>query len=296
MKKYAICVVVAAVLWGLIGVLVKDLSALGYSSMQLVACRAVVTVLLLGLYLLLTDRKKLRVRLRDLWMFAGTGIVSFAMFNYCYFYTIGSAGLTAAAILLYTSPVFVTVMSALFFKEKLTKNKLIALPLAIAGCVLVSGIGQGGGSLTGTALVTGVLSGFGYGLYSIFGRVALKRYDSMTVTFYTFVFAAAATVPLAQPGAFVALTGSWLTFGKLIALGLFSCVLPYLLYTKGLTGLEASKAAIIACCEPVVAAILGIAAYGEPAGWMRLAGIALVLGAIVVLNLNFGKRKNKQLQ
>ncbi len=284
MRKYTIYVIAAAVLWGMIGLFVKDLDALGFSSMQLVACRAAVTALGLFLYLLITDRKKLRVRLRDLWMFVGTGVCSFAMFNYCYFYTINEAGLTVAAILLYTSPVFITVMSALIFRERLTGKKLIALALAVAGCVLVSGLGQSG-ALPGRALLTGILSGFGYALYSIFGQAALKRYDPVTVTFYTFLFAAAATVPLAEPAAFAALAGSWPVAGKLLALGVFSCVLPYLLYTKGLSGMEASRAGVLACCEPVVAALLGIFLYKESASWDRLLGIALVLGAVLTLNL-----------
>lgn len=282
---------VAAVLWGLIGLFVKDLGAKGFSSMQLVACRALVTALLLFFYLLLTDREKLRLRLRDLWMFAGAGICSFALFNYCYFLTIERAGLTVAAVLLYTSPIFVTVMSALFFKEKLTKNKLIALPLAVAGCVLAAGLQGGGEALSAAAVFTGVLSGFGYALYSIFGRLALRRYAPVTVTFYTFVFAAAVTVPLAEPLEFVALVHSWPLAGELLALGFFSCVLPYLLYTKGLAGVETSRASIIACCEPVVAAILGIALYREPAPLSRVLGIVLVLGAILVLNLQTPGKK-----
>jgi hypothetical protein len=92
--------------------------------------------------------------------------------------------LSTAAILLYTSPIWIMLMSVLFFHEKLTRKKLIALTFAFAGCIMVSGVS--GKRLTIPGLLIGLGSGIGYGLYSILGTVALRRYSPYTVTAYAY--------------------------------------------------------------------------------------------------------------
>ena len=64
--------------------------------------------------------------------------------------------------------------------------------------------------------------------------------------------------------------------------------LPYLLYTWGLQRMDSGRAAILVAVEPLVGAVLGMTAYGEPHGPMKLLGIALILAAVLVLN---GKEK-----
>ena len=72
---------------------------------------------------------ELRVRLRDLWCFAGTGIVSLLLFSWCYFSGMQEASLSVMAVLLYTSPAFIVLLSVLLFRETLTRQKLLALVL-----------------------------------------------------------------------------------------------------------------------------------------------------------------------
>lgn len=95
--------------------------------------------------------------------------------------------LSVAAVLLYTAPAFVMVLSYLLFHEKFTVRKSIALVLTFVGCVFVTGIIGSSQTLSGKGILIGIGAGFGYALYSIFGRFALKKgYDSFTISFYTF--------------------------------------------------------------------------------------------------------------
>lgn len=64
-----------------------------------------------------------------------------------------------------------------------------------------------------------------------------------------------------------------------------TCFLPYLLYTRGLEGLENGKASIMASIEPVVATVVGVIIYHETPTLMSAAGVILVLSAIVLLNV-----------
>lgn len=286
MKKLAtLSVVAAASLWGLMGIFVRHFSAAGLGSLETTEVRMLCGLVLVGLYLALFRRDKLRVRLRDLWCFVGTGIVSLLFFSWCYFQTMTLTSLAVAGVLLYTAPVFVMLLSALLFRERITPSKAAALLMAVAGCALVSGIGTAG-ALSARGLLLGLGSGFFYALYSIFGRYAIRRgYDSWTITFYTFLFCAAGGALLCDwkmVGAAASVGPSF--FWWVAAMGLLTAFAAYLLYTWGLERIESSRAAILASVEPVVAALVGIFLFHETVSLPAVAGIVLVLGAIVVLS------------
>jgi len=70
-----------------------------------------------------------------------------------------------------------------------------------------------------------------------------------------------------------------------LGIGIFCAVLPYLAYNRGLQRMETGRAAILATSEVLVAGALGIIVYGEPSNALKLIGMALVLAAVVVVNL-----------
>ena len=277
-------ILVAAAGWGIIGVFSRPLSDAGLNAVQITFVRSVIVALGMALYLLLTDRKQFQIHWKDIWMFLGTGLLSIVFFNICYFLTIERATLAVASILLYTAPCFVMLMSAVFFHEKVTVQKLAALVLAFAGCVLVSGFT--GGQMSGSAVLTGIGSGIGYALYSIFGSVALKKYQPFTVIFYTFLIASVGLIPFSavtEIGAVMIGSGSVIASG--LALGVLSTLLPFILYTGGLKELEAGKASVLAFAEPMIATIAGIVIFKEKVNMQNALGIVLIFAAILLLNM-----------
>lgn len=291
MKKETMAVIkilTAACGWGVIGVFSRPLSAAGLSAIQITFVRSIVVAVGMGIFLTVTDRSLFRVRIRDFWIFLGTGLVSIIFFNICYFLTIERATLAAASILLYTAPCFVLLMSAFFFHEKITGQKVAALVLAFVGCALVSGLV--GGEMSGAALITGIGSGLGYASYSIFGTVALRKYHTFTVIFYTFVVAVVGLLPFAgvlETLTVVAGNGTVLLSGA--GLGLVSTFMPYIFYTGGLKYVEAGKASVLAFAEPMVATIAGIVIFGEVLHLKNAVGIGLIFLAILLLKVPVGK-------
>jgi drug/metabolite transporter (DMT)-like permease len=189
-------------------------------------------------------------------------------------------------------------MSVAFFHEKLNGKKLTALVLAFAGCVLVSGISGEGVTLTG--LLVGLGSGIGYGLYSILGTVALRKYSPYTVTFYTFAIAAVGSWIICRPAdvynKFMAATDIGFLLFFCILTALITAVIPFMAYTLGLKSVEASKAGIIATVEPMVATLIGILLFSEPLTIMSGLGILLILSAVVILNLKTPRGCDDQLK
>ena len=279
-------VIAAGCMWGSIGIWVRRLTAIGLDSVQILALRVSVTVIFMFLFLALYNRKLLCVKWKDLWCFFGTGICSIVFFGYCYNRTIVLASLSVAAILLYTAPIFVMVISRFLFREELSVKKIAALFMAFAGCVCVTGILGGNSSISTAGILTGLGSGFGYALYSIFSRFALERnYHPFTITFYTFVFAMIAVLFLTdwQPLLSYLQEGPGnILYG--IGYGITTTALPYILYTLGLSYVENSKAAIMATIEPVVATLIGVFLFHEQMDVMGAIGVLLVLGALVLLN------------
>lgn len=288
-KASSILLVLAAgSMWGCMGLLVRPLNEIGLVTMDICFLRGLVTFVVMLAGLLLFHRSALKIRLKDIWCFVGTGALSVTFFNFCYFKTITLTSLSVAAVLLYTAPAFVMVMSFFLFKESMTKIKVLALLVAFAGCVLVSGIGGGEGGLNGRGILVGLGAGFGYALYSIFGRYALQRgYNSVTITFYTFFFATLTTVFFVDVSSINNIVETHPRIGVYGAIMiLFVTLFPYLCYTKGLAGMENGTASVIASIEPVVATVLGILIYKEEMTFLSVCGMLLVLASIVMLNIN----------
>lgn len=286
MKKYISYgyILLAGVLWGLIGLFNRHLTAEGFSPASIVLLRNAGGFLVLGLVFLVRDRSVFQVRLRHLPWFFGTGVVSVLLFTLCYFTCQQQCSLAVAAILLYTAPTFVVVLSAVLWRDRLTKAKAAALVITFLGCSCVSGIWSGGAEMTWQGILLGIGSGFFYSLYSIFGRYALALYPPFTVTLYTFLFAgvgALAVCPVGETVRGLAESPMLLLWG--LGLVLVSTVFPYLLYTRGLAEVDSGRAAILASIEPVTAALVGVAAFGEPMAPMVLLGLGCILLSIYIL-------------
>ena len=289
-NKALIAVLAAGTFWGTMGFFARSLYAAGFGPLEVAQTRITTGLVFVGLYILLFNRSLFCVKWKDMWCFLGTGIVSLLLFSTCYFSALNYTSLAVAAILLYTAPFFVMLMSLLLFKEKMNGKKVLALILAFSGCVLVSGVG-GDETFSWIGILLGLGSGFFYALYSIFGRYAINRgYGAWTMTFYTFLFCSIGCAFLCDwqvIGTSFAADSSvaWWVLG----LGFVTAFLPYVLYSIGLENMESSKASILASVEPVVSALFGVFVFHETLSVWGILGILMVLGAIVVLNVKFKK-------
>ena len=294
MKKIApLLIILAGCLWGTMGLFVRHLNQMGLASMEIVTLRNILAVLILFPGTALKDRSLLRIRPGNLWPLICSGIFSIVFFNYCYFSTIARMNLSAAAILLYTAPIFVMLMSLVLFRERITGRKLLALMMAFSGCCLVSGIFSAAQALTVSGVLLGLGSGFGYALYSIFSRFSLNQgLSSITITDYTFLFAAVGSAFLADFRTIAAALEAhgFVLAGFLILYCVVTTVLPYLLYTAGLSMVENGPASVLASVEPVVATLLGLLVFGETPTVQALIGMCLVLLALVLLSIGGGRK------
>ena len=148
-----ILIFLAAALWGTAGLFVRTAGNYGLSEMQLVFFRTLFSALVLGIILLIKDKSLFKIKIKDLWLFVAAGILSIVLFNFCYYKTMALTSLSVAAVLLYTAPFFVVIMSIFIFKQRLTLKKCAACVTAFEGCCLVTGaFGTGEVKCRGTLL------------------------------------------------------------------------------------------------------------------------------------------------
>lgn len=284
-------VLTAGCCWGISALFFSHLNAAGLNSVEALCIRMPFAVIVLFLVILAKDRSLFRIHLRDIPAFLGISIIGMVLFNYFYFTTMERTGVAVAVVFLYTSPAFTVLLSALFFKEKITLRKLAALLIIFAGCVCVSGILAGAPVLSFGGILFAVTSGLCYAGYSIFCRILLNHgLRPFTIGFYTFLLTTIFAPFFFDFSAFLGkLTPPVLGWGA--GMGFFCAVIPYLLYSTGMKKIETGEAAMLVTSEPVVAALVGALFLGQPLTVASTCGVLLIVAGISVMNVRL-KKKN----
>ncbi|WP_158737357.1 DMT family transporter [Alteribacillus sp. YIM 98480] len=299
MTAYGITVAGAS-FWGLTGLFVQNLYIFGLSPIQVVTVRMVLSTIIMFALVSIIRPYLLKIFIRDIPHFVGLGVVSIALFNWCYFTVMEQSSLSVAVVLLYTSPVFVALMSRFIFKEPLTLNKIAAIILTLAGCSLVAGLLPGGAmNITFTVLMIGVASGFFCALYSVIGKFVSRKYHSVTITAYSMLCGSIFLLPISNLEQNVKPFTHPMTWVYAVGSVLISTILAYVLYTAGLKYIESSHAAILSTVEPIVAIMVGVTVFNDILTVWQSLGIVLVFSSILLAVFSrkkkfIAKKKKKQ--
>ena len=283
-RKGALLIILAGTCWGVISIFINYLSAAGLGEMQISFLRQLFAVLVFTLIIFIRDRSKFRIPVKDLGLLMIVGFINGVLFNFLYFYTIINSRASIAVVLLYTSPVFVIILARIFFKEKITGLKFIALVLTVIGCVFVTGVLGEGYMPPPAAILTGVLTGLAYALNNILTSAAVKRNDPITVTFYTLFFSFMFLIPFSGWNSLTSLCRSNpMILVVAFVMCLVTAVFAQYFFSLGLGLIESGKAAIYGATEPIVGSLVGILIFHEESNLMKIAGIIMVIAAILLI-------------
>ena len=281
-------ILAAGALWGTIGFFATLLANLGMKAGPVAFFRVLSSTVMLALVLLIKGKgiSLFRISRRGFFSCMLIGVVSQAFYNVCYMNTIEQNGMATAAVFLYTSPVYVALLSRLLFREPLTVNKILAIVMNIVGCVLtVTGGVFSEMRISAFGLVMGLLAGFTYALLPILSRTGASEENPYTAAFYGQLFGALMLFFLIRPYQNPGTEFTWQIILVLIGFGLIPSALAYIVYYGGMSRItETSKVPVIASVETVVAAVIGLVAFGQTLGAVKILGIALVLCSIAVMN------------
>lgn len=285
-KKGYLLVFIAGSLWGLIGIFVKSMAACGASATMTSFLRVFFAFLImLVLCLLKCKPRDLLIGWKPLLSCALLGILCHGIYNICYSIAVTTIGVALSAVLLDIAPLFTLLFSVLFFREKATFIKCVAVIINIAGCVLTVTNGKLEiQSLAIFGILMGIASGFLYALTAILGRVAAETTHPFVMSMYSYLFAAIFL------GISMGVSHAELTFNSgILFWGFFYALIPtaigYIFYYEGLKHItESSRVPVIASMEVIVASLIGVICYREHLGFISFLGIVIVLLSIVLIN------------
>lgn len=282
--KGSALILVAAVLWGTLGIFYKTLIGVyGLTPLNIAFFRAAFSALFLLIGLSVLRPQWLRVEWRDLPLLVNFGLFGVAAFFFVYVNAIDLVGVAVGAVLLYTAPAWVTLISWRFMGETITRSRWVALALAFIGCALVAGIYDlDQVRLNAPGLLFGLASGLTYGLYSVFNKAGVRKYPPWTVLFYGMLVGALMLLLAQNLGEVARALGSPGAVAWLVALALLPTLGSGLAFATGLRFVPVSAASVVANLEPVVATLLAFLILGEVmAGWQILGGALVITGAVI---------------
>lgn len=264
--------------------------------------RAALVALVLLPVLLLFKPEWARLQRAQIPFYACYGLL-LAVFNSLWTLSVALNGASVATILTYCSVGYTVFLGWMMYSERLSLRQLVVIVVSLGGCFLVSnGDSLGNSHFNLLGLVVGMLSGIGYTLYTLGGRVATeRRYPVWNTILYVFGFSAVyqwlfnAALTFYPLEAFHGMTGSlwflsqgvqgieWGGWWLLLTLAAGPTLLGFGLYNISLKSLPLAVANLILSLELVFTAAIAYFLLGESMNQLQLLGSALVMGGVLML-------------
>jgi drug/metabolite transporter (DMT)-like permease len=249
--------------------------------------RTTISFLILApLVLLRRGKTGLRMTRRDISLCLALGVFGFAASNFFYYLAIQRTNVATAIILQYTAPVWVLLYLVARGLQRPTLRRVASVVLALLGIALVIGLfGAGGFKMDTAGVIAAQIAAFSFAYYNVAGAALLRRYDRWRVLVFALLGAAVFWLFVNPPWAIVAAHythGQWLF---MLVFAVTSVLLPFSFYFGGLQYLDATRAIVTSCLEPVFSILIAALVLGEVMRPLQVFGIVVVLSATIVVQL-----------
>jgi len=278
-------VVLGASLWGVMGIFVRGLAEIGYSSLDTSFVRCISAGLVFFMIKAIKNPKILKIDPKGLVICCLYGIVAYGFSFVSYGISVERIPIAVATVLMFMSPIWVALLGLIIFKEKLKKDKVITIFICILGAAMVSNvIGVSGGSLDMLGVIAGALNGFGVALQIMVPRYFSDRYERDTMLVYGFLGAAVGLSFFTD----FSVIGASITQGhissnliNILGIGVLCTMVANVSIVKSTLYIDSTTASILSALEVVIGAIVGIVVFHEHMIGMQVAGaFIVVLGAL----------------
>ncbi|MBA4383158.1 MAG: EamA family transporter [Anaerolinea sp.] len=269
-------IVVSAASFGTLAIIGRFAYADGLDVTTMLFLRFTIAAILMFAWLVI--RKEPLPRGRTLLQLAGMGGLGYVGQSFCFMSAINYASTGLVALLLYLYPVFVTILTVIFQRVKLTSRTVFALILATIGAALTAN--PQGGQLPGILLA--ISAAVIYAVYILVGTGVMQKVSAIQSS--AVIFASAAVVfgimtvirgphwPTTQNG--------WLAIS---GIAVIATLLPVATFLGGLKIVGATDASLLSTLEPVVTVVLAAMILGEQVQPLMIAGGVLILAAVLLI-------------
>lgn len=282
MTQGAILSLLSAICYGAMAVMAKAAYAMGMDAWQMLLCRFVFGVALMGGWLALRDPSAFRIAPKKLTAVGLVGMFLYTTQSWCYFSSIRYISPSTTTLILYAYPAVVTLLSVPFLKLRLTRPLVFSLLAVSTGCALVfSDAFARGADPRGLALASGGMAVFS--CYLLLCQVVMRGLRPMTATFYMILFTGLGFSLVHPPTVLLDLTAPQLVMG--VALGLIPTALAVSLLFAAIERVGSAYASVFSSFEPVATIVFAAVFLGDPVIPWQIGGTLLILAGIALPNL-----------
>lgn len=278
-----IIVVLSAACFSTLAIFTNFAYAEGVRPLPMLAWRFAIVTALMAVYQLSRDRAKLVEGARDMKAYALMSVTGYGAASICYFYALKFASASVVAVLLYTYPAMVAVLSRLMYREPLTRSRVLAIVLTFSGCALVVGLFTSEVSVTLPGVLLGLGAALGYSIFNMLSHTLVGKRPRIVVMTYTFGLSAVAlgVVTLAAGESLSVASWTprlWLLLALIVLIPTFAAVV---LCLRGIRALGPSQAAIVSTMEPIFTIALAVVFLDERLSLVQVLGVALVIAGVL---------------
>lgn len=281
----------AGVTWGTLGIISHYLGETGVGPFEIAFLRLLFAFLSMFVFYLITDREKLKIGREGIKHSLLIGVITQGTMSLAIYKCISMTSTTVGVMMVCLGPLFTAVLSRIFFKEKITIFKGLALSLAFYGAFLVvTGGDTSALKANGIGLLIGLVSALAYGFFPILTKRIPEKCNLTGILMYSFLVGAVYVFSMVDTKILLGAL-SLKMIGISVVLGLIPTVLSCTFYSLALKFTTPTKAGIMSLVELPTAAIIGHFLMGEYLFVMNVIGIVVLLLGTVVSKIELPKKR-----
>lgn len=284
-SKGIVLAVTTAVMWGIMGIFVRDLSHNQFTNIEISFFRCALAGAAYFIFLLLTKPSALKVNIKGLVICVLYGAVAYSISFVSYSVSVSRIPVGVATVLMFMSPIWVVILGTVMFKEKLQKSKIVTIVICFIGAILVANlIGGGEIKLDAIGILAGIINGIGVALQILLPKFFAKEYDRDTLLVYGFLGAASVLLfgmDFGSVAEHISNTPMTNLIWDLFGIGILCTMVANAACVKSTQYVEASTTSILSALEVVVGTLVGFFIFHEHLTFLQIAGaVIIVVGAI----------------
>lgn len=298
-KKRGVWMMIFATLfWGFMGISNRYLNEVNFQPIDIAFTRSIIGAILTTIFLLITNRSAFKVTFKGFMFCALYGIINYSIGISLYSLSVERIPIGVATVLMFSNPIWVTLLNYIFFKEKISFKKMMVILTCIFGCMCIIDIfSTGGQNLDLIGITAGVLDGVTFALQIVMPRFVEKTISKDSILLYGFWSSAIcliffADIPRLASG-IINSPNPLFYFGNVLSIGVLSTFVANTFYVNSTKYIGTSLPSMMVALEPTFATMLAFFIFGESMKPIQILGTLIVIGSVMALELNFEKIMNR---
>lgn len=298
-KKRGVWMMIFATLfWGFMGISNRYLNEVNFQPIDIAFTRSIIGAILTTIFLLITNRSAFKVTFKGFMFCALYGIINYSIGISLYSLSVERIPIGVATVLMFSNPIWVTLLNYIFFKEKISFKKMMVILTCIFGCMCIIDIfSTGGQNLDLIGITAGVLDGVTFALQIVMPRFVEKTISKDSILLYSFWSSAIcliffADIPRLASG-IINSPNPLFYFGNVLSIGVLSTFVANTFYVNSTKYIGTSLPSMMVALEPTFATVLAFFIFGESMKPIQILGTLIVIGSVMALELNFEKIMNR---